>query len=796
MLQLKNIKKDYNTSSMVVKALKGISLNFRKSEFVAILGPSGCGKTTMLNIIGGLDNYTSGDLIINNKSTKSFKNKDWDDYRNKSIGFVFQNYNLIQHQNVLNNVAMGLTLSGINKKTRIGLAKEALDKVGLKDMIYKLPNQLSGGQMQRVAIARAIVSNPDIILADEPTGALDSETGITVMNILKEISKEKLVIMVTHNSELATKYSTRIIKLFDGKVIEDSNKYYSKDLKKDEKKDKEKLNNIKKKKVSMKLSTAFNLSFKTLLSKKGRTIITSIAGSIGIFAITLILAISNGMNLYINNLSSTALGSSAITISETTTSVNLDEYRNLNLQEKYPKDTTGVIPYNSASQFTTIKNNITDDYINYLENLNKSLVKTIEYSYSAKMNIITKTNNSFKLITNSSNSGGGFSSLIGLNTSFYDVSENMFNNEELIKNSYDILYKTNQTGLPQNYTELTLVVDRYNRLSTSTLTALGIEYNLNLDEISYENIVAKEYKLILNNDFYTLKDSKYQPKTSTEELEELYSSPSAITLKIVGIIRLKNDDSIAWQSNGLIYSHALTDFVMLDAINSNVGTAQINNTIKNVLTGENFVDSLNLTIEDQYKQALKNLGVYTTPTLISIYPQNINNKEEILNYLDAWNKNHEDNKMEYVDFSEIALNILNNLIDIISYVLIAFCAISLVVSTVMISVTTYTSVVERTKEIGILRSLGARKKDISQIFNAETIIIGFFAGIIGIAFSILVGVIINSILLNLINTSIVVFNPITLLTMLLLSVFLTWLAGLIPAKIASNKDPVICLRAE
>lgn len=811
MLQLKKITKEYpigNDSKL--KALKGISLNFRKSEFVSILGPSGCGKTTLLNIIGGLDHYTSGNLVINNKSTKDFKDKDWDNYRNKKVGFVFQSYNLIPNINLLNNVAMGLTLAGVKKSERIKLAKEALEKVGLGKQIKKKPNQLSGGQMQRVAIARAIVGKPDIILADEPTGALDSETGIQIMEILKEISKEKLVIMVTHNPEIANEYSTRIIKMFDGNLMEDSNPYGEDELEEDSKrleseqkqielKNSDSKKKEKKEKVSMSIGTAYSLSGKTLLSRKGRTIITSIAGSVGIFAITLILAISNGMNGYVNNIQSSALGTSAITISETTRNISVGGRLNNETDNglvEYPSNTSGIYPYtDSSNQVEIIYNNLSDEFLEYLDAMDESYTSTIEYSYSTKMNIIANTNSGYKLLTTNTNSSSG---ILGSRTasSWYDVSSQTLSNQSLITNSYDVLYKTTETGIPTNHTELALVVDKYNRIKTSTLDALGIDYSAGLDTISYADLVGKEFKLVLNNDFYSFADGVYKAPTTTTEYENLYKNSNAITLKIVGVLRLKNDDATEWLSEGIVYSSALTDFVRNDAINSDIGKSQIDNKTTNILTGETFTNTPTSKVEDQYKNALKTLGVYSSPTSISIYPAGIDEKDKIVAYLDEWNNLNPDNKIIYTDFSELLLGMLSSLIDTISYVLIAFCAVSLVVSTVMISVTTYTSVIERTKEIGVLRSLGARKKDISRIFNAETSMIGVFAGIIGVGFAYIVGIIANAILKNLLGTAIVSLTLPVAIIMIALSTGLTLLAGLIPAKIAAKKDPVLCLRTE
>ncbi len=801
MLQLKNIIKDYKLGDgSVQQALKGISINFRQNEFVSILGPSGCGKTTTLNIVGGLDHYTSGDLIINNKSTKNFKDKDWDDYRNKSIGFVFQSYNLIPHQNVVNNVAMGLTLAGVKKAERIRLAKAALEKVGLGNSLKKKPNQLSGGQMQRVAIARALVGNPDIILADEPTGALDSETGVQVMEILKQVAKDKLVIMVTHNAELAQQYSTRIISILDGKLVDDTNPYSDEALKKDQAKQTAPVvqDNVKKKKVAMSLGTAFALSGKTLREKKGRTFITALAGSIGIFAITLILAISAGMNDYIANVQKTALSNSAITISETAYDIDgMMTVEQVNLPE-YPRDATGIYPrIGDAQKFIT--NNITDEFVTYVKNLDPNLVTTVKYNYATKMNIITQNGAGYKLLTTESSSN--IASALAP-TGWYDVSSQVLAKQNLITENYDVLYKaqTSENGLPSNKNELTLVVDKYNRISTATLDALGIDYTTDLAELSYESLTQKVFKLVPNNTFYSHNGVKYVKPTEDDQdaLAEKYNDATAETLQIVGIVRVKSDDAITWLPQGIIYSSELTDYVLTDAKNSEVGQAQINDHDKNVITNMPFT-SMNMAgrnKEEQYQDALKSLGIVKVPTNISIYPADINTKDEIIAYLDAWNDEHADNKITYQDLSQMLISMLGEMIDIVSYVLIGFCAISLVVSTVMISVTTYTSVVERTKEIGVLRSLGARKKDISRIFNAETIMIGGLAGLLGVVLAGLVGTIANAALFNLVHTNIVNSKFLTGLLMVALSTFLTWIAGLVPARIAAKKDPVLCLRTE
>lgn len=806
MLQIKNIKKDYVVSDdLTVHALKDVSINFRKSEFVAVLGPSGCGKTTLLNILGGLDKYTSGDLVINGKSTKDYSDREWDTYRNHSVGFVFQSYNLIPHLNIVGNVAMALTLAGVSKSERIARATRALEKVGLKNELKKRPNQLSGGQMQRVAIARAIVNDPDIVLADEPTGALDSETGIQVMELLKEVSEDRLVIMVTHNATLAEEYASRTISLFDGELVGDTDPYSDAEAEIDSQKllanttsetvlqkGAKRALRKKEKLVSMSLGTAFGLSFKNLIAKKGRTLMTSFAGSIGIFGICLILAISTGMSTYVDDVQSEAIGNSAITISETTIDLeNIMSGPGENTLTAYPSGTTGVTPYTRENQMQTIKNNLSDEYVAYVNSINKDYVKTIEYSYSVKMNVVTETTSGYKLISTSSYGAGGRTS------DWYDVSSQAISNQTLITDSYDVLYKTTATGLPNGYTEVALVVDKYNRLPTTTFDALGIAYDENLSEISYSTLTEKVFKIIPNNAFYTYTDGVYKPASTAQELESIYNDDGAITLKIVGVLRAKNDDATSWLSSGIVYSSELTEYVMNDAKNSEVGLAQINSPNRNVLTGMDFEATATSSVESQYVSAMKNIGVYSSPTSISIYPHDIDAKDSVTEYLDGWNEAHPDDKVVYTDFSEVVMSLLSTLIDVVTYILVGFSAVSLIVSTVMIGVTTYTSVIERTKEIGVLRALGARKKDISHIFNAETIMIGGTAGVIGVIFAALIGALANLLLGSLIGISTIVdLTWGVALIMIALSVLLTWIAGLVPAKIAAKKDPVIALRTE
>ena len=812
MLQIKNIKKDYPVASdLTVHALKGVSVNFRESEFVSILGPSGCGKTTLLNIIGGLDRYTSGDLVINGVSTKNYRDSDWDTYRNHSIGFVFQSYNLIPHMNILDNVTLSLTLAGASKAERIAKAKVALERVGLAKQMKKRPNQLSGGQMQRVAIARAIVNDPDIILADEPTGALDSETSVQIMDILKEIAEERLVVMVTHNRELAERYSTRIVSLLDGEIVSDTNPFDGEQLtatasettpaaqgSTDTQANTQSDSNAAltaqsgkskgKKRSKMSLWTAFVLSFKNLLSKKGRTLLTSFAGSIGIFGVTLVLAISAGMTAYVDNVQRQAMGDTPVTVS--TRAIDFESMMSgesfTNKLDPYPSDTTAVKPYKPA-MMSYIENNITEEYVAYVKNMDETLYKTLEFTYNLSVNAFVI---------------GGDGNYTHLSR-FASNATRMVSSQKMFADNYDVLYKTDSTsGYPTEEHEIALVVDKYNRMSTTLLTALGINTEAdgdNYKEIAYADLVGRTYKLVLNNAYYLPnEDGHYAAITSRAEINAACESTNAITLRVTSIVRRKSDDSAKLAETGVLYSVALADRLLADSLSSDVVKAQKENPDVNILTGKEFAGAVGSSAT--YESVLKTLGGSNLPDEIDIFPQNASAKDKITAYLDEWNAAHEsdpDAKVTYTDLQGVALSMMSTMIDVTTWVLVAFSAVSLIVSTVMIAVTTYTSVIERTKEIGVLRSLGARKKDISTIFNTETSIIGALAGVIGIVFAVIVGIIVNIVLHNLFDvTNIVLFTLPVVLGMFVLSIALTLVAGLVPASLAAKKDPVTCLRSE
>lgn len=803
-LQLQNITKTYK-SGETVTALQGISLGFRESEFVAILGPSGCGKTTLLNIIGGLDRYDQGDLIINGASTKTYKASDWDAYRNHSIGFVFQNYNLIGHQTVLQNVEIALTISGVSAAERKRRAKKALTEVGLKDQIKKKPNQLSGGQMQRVAIARALVNNPDIILADEPTGSLDSHTSIQVMEILKDIAQSRLVIMVTHNGELAQDYASRIINLFDGEIKSDSNPPDQQDTQPQERvshkadskasakaaskaasKASAKASQPRSKKTSMSFITAAGLSFKNLITKRGRTIITSLAGSIGIIGVSLVLALSSGLGAYMSNMQTQMLSGFPLTISTQQQSYDVggnNPFANNNsTSQEYPTD-DNIISYNSSDNSQQHTNVLTSDYLTYLGNMQNSLpgdVNTISYQYGVQMNVLAKTPSSTVKLDTGGGRGGVAAMLTG-GSSWQEMPDN----PDFILSLYDLVGQGSR--LPTAKNEIALVVDKYNHIDSGILTQLG------LDNASYKAtdlIGLNVLKVIDNNDYYTQDGNLYDPALPSQ-YQDLYDKDGGVPLTIVGILRIKPDAASSFFSPGFVYTNALTQYVLQTSHDSDIAQAQLNSDT-NVLTGAAFTDDASKTAQ------LRALGEDTTPTGVSIYPTDFSSKDQIKTYLDTYNEGKSTtDQVIYSDMAQTISSATTTLLNTISLVLIAFAAISLVVSTIMIGIITYVSVMERTKEIGILRSIGARKRDISRVFTTEAMIIGLTAGLIGIGLSYLLSIPINALVSNLTGiTGIASLNPLYAVILVVGSIVLTLIAGLFPARVAANKDPVEALRTE
>lgn len=833
MLELTNITKDYVSGDTTVKALKGVSIKFRKNEFVSILGQSGCGKTTLLNIIGGLDRYTDGDLSIDDISTKKYKDKDWDTYRNNRIGFVFQSYNLIPHQTVLSNVELALTLSGVSKSERRKRAMEVLEKVGLGDQIHKKPNQMSGGQMQRVAIARALVNNPDILLADEPTGALDSATSIQIMNILKDISKDKLIIMVTHNPELADKYSSRIIRLLDGKVVDDTNPYNGKECDDDKATDKQDSKNnkseetgkkAKKQKTSMSFTTALSLSLNNLMTKKARTILTAFAGSIGIIGIALILSLSHGMRSYIHRVEQDTLSGYPLTIQKT--AVDYSSFLGMGEEKKIEDKQPGRIYSNSMmsdminKMLTSVTVNDLKSFMSYIESDEsgiKDLTNDIQYSYDVDLNIykadtskgIFKVNPStvFESLGMDQMTQGGSMSMMG-NT---DAWSEMIDNEELIKSQYDIL----EGRLPQEYNEVVLVVDKDDMISEYSLYALGLidisqlqkvfaqmqmgnvpEENLNDEQVSftYDELLNQTFKLVVNTDVYVKDGNGYRDMSSDEEfMKQLLAN--SVDIKIVGILKPNGDASNASITTNVAYTNKLTQYLINTVNDSDIVKEQLANPAVDVFTGEPFA-------ENSYEANLTKLGVANLedPASINIYPKDFKSKEKIVDIIDEYNaklKAEGKEEIEYTDYVGLMMSSVSTIINAISYVLIAFVAISLVVSSIMIGIITYISVLERTKEIGILRSIGASKKDVSRVFNAETVIVGFVAGMIGIIITLLLNIPINIIIKNITDISGMSKLPVSGgVALVVISIILTFIAGLIPARVASKKDPVIALRTE
>lgn len=895
MLELNDIKKDYVSGSTTVSALKGINLRFRDCEFVSILGQSGCGKTTMLNIIGGLDKYTSGDLKINGVSTKNYKDRDWDFYRNNSIGFVFQSYNLIPHQTVLSNVELALTLSGVSKAERKRRAIEALEKVGLGEQIHKKPNQMSGGQMQRVAIARALVNNPDILLADEPTGALDTETSIQIMELLKEISKDRLIIMVTHNPELAKDYSTRIVRLLDGVITDDSDPYTLEDMEADirakeaakvktsEKKIKK---SGKKQKTSMSFFTALSLSFNNLMTKKTRTILTAFAGSIGIIGIAMILSISNGIQLYIDRVQRDTLSSYPITlqaesidISSMVTSMtgNSDSEEHEDKSKIYSNDIMGDMINTMVKE---VKSNNLSEFKKYIENGGsdiKSNVSDIQYSYDVPLNIYMKdTSNGVEQLNPSTmfdsiygegatSTSSAMSSGMGMGMfSNSSVWNQLLGNQQVLDEQYDVL----AGHWPENFNEVVLVTDKNNEVDDYTLYSLGLKdpeevrtlfkkmmvgesYETEKDiSYTFDEILDTEFKLVMPTDMY-----KYNDVTGTWDdysKDDKYMTNvvnNGTDIKVCGIIR-PNDDAVSTSiSSGIGYTAKLTEYIIDEVKNSEIAKAQLADTSVDVFTGVPFDNDRNTEItmddvnaymatlspeesaqmqamtsgmsDDQILQlfsaSLKarttdatldsnksKLGItdLDTPSQIDIYATDFDSKEKVQNIIKDYNKSQQDdgkeeNVINYTDYVGIMMSSVSTIINAISYVLIAFVAISLIVSSIMIGIITYISVLERTKEIGVLRSIGASKKDVSRIFNAETLIEGFVSGALGIVVTLLLCIPANALIKHLTDISNVAQLPVAGgVILIIISMFLTFIAGLIPAKLAAKKDPVVALRSE
>lgn len=818
-LQLKNIVKTYGSGDYEVRALKGVSLGFRKNEFVSILGPSGCGKTTLLNIIGGLDRYTEGDLVIDGKSTKNYCDKDWDAYRNNCIGFVFQSYNLIPHQTVLANVELAPELSGIPKKQRKERAEKILERVGLKGQENKKPNQLSGGQMQRVAIARALVNDPEIILADEPTGALDTETSVQVMELLKEVAKDRLVIMVTHNPELAERYSTRIIRLLDGEKIADSDPFNKEAV----------AESRVMRKPKMGFKTAFSLSLKNLISKKARTILTSVAGSIGIIGVALVLALSNGFNAYMSRMQTDTLSTYPLTVSEN--SVDLSSFSEVyeeDAKEKFPA-LDNVFVKTAFIRLTGMlkTNNLSDEsengFVHYLKNLDKSLYYSASYDYGFDMNdyfyadIKLNGNKVFTSIdsivsTIEASFENRLQSAMGLNTGFvrqYIPTIAEMPDRDLISEQYDVLYGELPEFSAENANKIVLVVDSYNEIPDITLMLLGYisgEYDAAKNTFGFGSMdgtsaAPESFSVadMLGKKFYLAKNDLMFRKIGNSFWANMVDESAAglEKLEIAGIIRQKKNVRGILKT-GLAYSPRLTEKVIALNENSEIakacressdGTTEVYLGLKN--SGGFLTETL----------TTRAVAGISTPSKISVYAKNFESKEKIKEYIDEWNADKEttdENYIAYSDMMSMMFGMLNTMVDAVTYVLVAFTSISLIVSSVMIGIITYISVVERTKEIGVLRALGASKREIKSVFNAETFLIGLFSGAIGVAVTYLLSVPINVIIKSLVPEvgSIASLNPFAAIALIGVSVLLTLVAGLIPAGAAAKKDPVVALRTE
>jgi putative ABC transport system permease protein len=775
MLKIKNISKAYNVAGQKFVALDKFTLDFKSNEFVAMLGPSGSGKTTLLNIIGGLDRYDSGDLLIDGKSTQDYKDQEWDAYRNSAIGFVFQNYNLISHLSILDNVEMSLRLSGVNSKERYKRATQSLAEVGLIEHIGKRPNQLSGGQMQRVAIARALVNNPKILLADEPTGALDSKTSAQIMKLIQKISKDRLVIMVTHNSEIAKKYADRIVNLLDGKVLKDSKPPKIKELTKKKK--------LISKRTSMSIATALKSSFKNLLTKKGRTIVTTFAGSIGIIGIALVLAISNGMRIYVAGVQSDTLADFPLQIQgQITRSVFEGGPTNPNFPVEDPNDParfptdSAVYSFTQETRVLVHTNKLDEEFIGVLNSIDKSLYNSITYTRSLPMHIVAQTDEGTYIKVNV-----GSVSTFGAQFSNANISE-LPSNSEYIQTQYDVL----SGRYPLNANEIVLTVDEKNRVNVNVLNAFGIKV---LESFSFDDLIGRQFKWMPNNLFYAENSGLFAARI---DYEQLFNHSDAVALEVVGILRIKPTAAASFVNLGFGYTGAFTDFVINTNNASNIVTTQLNNTESSVLTGLPF------NVQLTQGAVLRQIGGSTNPNGVNIYATSFDNKELIKDRINEFNEGKESTEMiVYTDLAANISNTVTSLIDTITVILSAFAAISLIVSSIMIGIITYVSVVERTKEIGIMRSIGARKKDISRIFNAETFIIGLGAGLLGVTIAYLITLPANIAIANIVETN--EFAQLFLIDSIILvalSTLLTLVAGLIPSGIAARKDPVIALRTE
>lgn len=775
MLHLKGIKKSYTTGDFTQTALNGIDLSFRSQEFVAILGQSGSGKTTTLNIIGGLDQYDSGDLIINGKSTKNFTDRDWDAYRNNSVGFVFQSYNLIPHLSIVDNVEMGMTLSGVSTSEKRAKALSTLEKVGLKDHVHKRPTQLSGGQMQRVAIARALANDPDIILADEPTGALDTETSGQIMDLIKEIAEDKLVIMVTHNPELAEKYADRIVEFKDGEITRDSNPYTGNETG----------SSYSFKRTSMSFFTALKLSGKNISTKKWRTALTAFASSIGIIGIALIMSLSNGLQVHIDEFEENSLIEMPVVVMRDAVDFSGDfmiemQEQQAELEERSRTDEPTIYLFNSEVDSPMHRNIISKDFIDHIESFDPELLSSIGYFRFTGMNLLRNIDGDITPVSMESGQFGMAAMFTNALSTFPFVPGD--DESTYLEKTYDLL----EGSLPTSVTDAVVVVDEYNRIDMSVLESLGFDTS-DLESISFDDIIGLELQLIQNNDFYI--ETEFGGFMPNPNLQAVYESDNAQTITITGVFRLK-EDTFGMLNPGIIYSNRLLEEIIATESESDIVLAQLE-VDHNIMTMEP------MTLEER-DQFITFLGGDAEPFIVTLVPQDFDSKELLLEHLDAFNEGLEDiDRIVYMDQAELITEMLGGMLTTVTNVLIGFAAISLVVSLIMIAIITYISVMERTKEIGILRALGARKKDITRVFNAETFIIGMFSGILAISVSYGLTFPINNLIYSMTEMeNVASLHPLHATVLLVLSLILTLLGGFIPARLAAKKDPVAALRAE
>ncbi|MEK0088835.1 ATP-binding cassette domain-containing protein [Tetragenococcus halophilus] len=781
MLELRDIKKQYKVGNTVTKALDGVSVAFRQQEFVAILGESGSGKTTLLNVIGGLDQYDSGDMVINGKSTKDFKDKDWDAYRNNSIGFIFQSYNLIGHQGIIDNVELGMTLSGVSKKERRKKAEEALERVGLTEHMHKKPSQLSGGQMQRVAIARALANDPDILLCDEPTGALDSQTSVQIMNLIQEVAKDKLVVMVTHNADLANKYADRTISFADGQVTDDSNPHV-------EGKKKEPFDL---KHTKMTFLTALRLSFNNIRTKKGRTFLTAFASSIGIISIAIVLSLSTGFQKQIDQTQSETLAQFPVTISRETTEQDPENFEQERSDEgTFPEDkeVTAKISEEDRSQRT---NKIDQDFIDYVDDINPALSNNIGYTRLANMNLLREVDDEPEVVkfSNGAEDESQAESMMSMMAAQTGIGVSSFPKQldDSQGNFLEDNYRLLEGNFPEDTNEVVLVVDENNETNINALNNLGFDLE-DGDKISFDDVVGTTVKLAYNDAFYEeLPTGNFIPN---QDLDEVYDNEDNEELTISGVIRNKESSTMDLLAPGIAYSDTLAQKVIDNNKDSDIVQAQ-EDSDTNVMTNEDIDD----TAKDNLLDAL---GASEIPYSVMIYPNNFDDKEQILDYLDDYNEGKdEDDQIVYSDLAGTMTDLTGGIMDAITYVLIAFAGISLITSMIMIGIITYTSVLERTKEIGVLKALGARKKDVTRVFDAETAILGVASGTLGVVLAYLATFPINSVLLNLTDLeNVAQLDPMHALILVIVSTVLTMIGGHIPARMAAKKDAAIALRAE